>query len=50
MAKPLILAELDNQALKSIIASMNPAGRYGEQVKQAKAILDARGVDYSDCL
>lgn len=45
-----ILADMADKALKSIIATLNPAGFYGPQVAQAKDILSARGVDYSDCL
>lgn len=47
---PRPLADMDDKDLKSIIATMNPLGHFGPQVKQAKEILDARGVDYSDCL
>lgn len=47
--EPLI-PEMDVRALKSIIASLNPMGRYGDKVAQAKAELETRGVDYSDCL
>lgn len=44
------IAEMDVKALKSIIATLNPMGRYGAQVAEAKAVLEIRGVCYKDCL
>ena len=39
-----------DQELRSIIATFNSSGRYGICVKLAKAELDRRGIDYSDCI
>lgn len=48
------LAEIElasDRALKSLIASINPHSlSYGHLVVAAKAELDKRGVDYSDCV
>ncbi len=39
-----------DKALRSIIASTNPTGRFAAEVVWAKRELERRGVDYSDCL
>ena len=38
------------RALKSLVASTNPNGHYSNEVSWAKAELDRRGVDWSDCI
>lgn len=41
---------MSDRSLKSIIATLNPDGFYAPQFAQAKAELDRREIDYSDCL
>jgi hypothetical protein len=41
---------LSTQALKSIIATTNPGGRFARELAWAKRELERRGVDYADCL
>ena len=49
MTKDEIVA-LTTKALKSLVATTNPTGRFAAEVVWAKAELDRRGIDYADCL
>lgn len=44
------IQNLSTKALRSLIASTNPQGRFAAEVVWAKAELDKRGVNYEDCL
>ena len=44
------IVALSNKALKSIIASTNPYGRFAAEVVWAKRELERRKVSYADCL
>lgn len=44
------IAALGDKALKSLIASTNPKGRFASEVVWSKEELTRRGVDFSDCL
>ena len=39
-----------DQELRSLVAAFTSSGRYRIYVELAKAELDRRGADYSDCL
>ncbi len=39
-----------DRELRSLIATFSSGGRYGRDVRLAKAELDRRGVAYSDCV
>lgn len=41
---------LSDKDLKGRIAFLSENGAYADQVKRAKAELDVRGVDWSDCV
>jgi len=49
MTREQIVAASD-RALKSIIATTNPNGRFAAEVVWSKRELERRGVDYSNCL
>lgn len=48
MATPV--SEMSDRELKSRIAFLNENGKYADEVRDAKAELTRRGVDFSDCL
>lgn len=39
-----------DRELRSLVATFSSSGRYGGQVRLAKAELDRRGIHYRDCL